>query len=63
MNTEKMKHHIAALKEKHHKLDKQIEVMESAGHFTPAKEADITHLKKEKLRIKDELEQCERKLA
>lgn len=60
MNTEKMKHHIAALKEKHHKLDKQIELMESIGSFD---DADLQHLKKEKLRIKDEIEQCERKLA
>ena len=63
MNNEKMKHHIKALKDKHQKLDKQIQLLEAAGHITPMIEADISYLKKEKLRIKDELEQCERKLV
>ena len=62
MNTEKMKHHIEALREKHRKLDHQIDLMEAAGHFTPAIEADIAHIKKQRLALRDEITECENQL-
>lgn len=50
---EKLAHHITHLREKHDKLDKQIELMESTGSF---EDADLQHFKKQRLAIKDEIE-------
>lgn len=59
MNTEKMKHHIDALQEKHRTLDTQITLMESTGSFD---DADLQQFKKQRLALKDEITECENKL-
>ena len=62
MNTEKIKHHIAALREKHRTLDTQIELIETAGHITPLVEVDLHHFKKQRLELKDEIAMNEAKV-
>ncbi|MBO7332971.1 MAG: YdcH family protein [Alphaproteobacteria bacterium] len=52
MNTEKQEKHLAALKEKHHALDLQIE--EEMSHPAP-NELLIQDLKRQKLKIKEEI--------
>ena len=52
MNTEKMNSHIHALQEKHDTLDKQIAHMEQIGSY---EDADISHLKKLRLSLSDEI--------
>jgi len=52
LTKEKLNHHINHLQEKHAVLDRQIDLMESNGHF---EDADITHLKKKRLAINDEI--------
>ena len=59
MNDEKLKNHIEQLKRKHYNI--QLEINQLIHTHGP--EDEINRLKKEKLRIKDELENCERKLA
>lgn len=46
-------HHFARLFDKHNALDQQISNMEA--HITPGSPVEIENLKKEKLRLKDEL--------
>ena len=59
MNDEKLKNHIEQLKTKHFKIQQEINQL----IHTHGPEDEINRLKKEKLRIKDELENCERKLS
>jgi uncharacterized protein YdcH (DUF465 family) len=59
MTREKLIHHLESLREKHEKLDKQIDLMESNGNYV---DDDLNHLKKKRLSIKDEMEQTNRKL-
>jgi hypothetical protein len=59
MNDEKLKNHIEQLKRKHYNI--QLEINQLIHTHGP--EDEINRLKKEKLRIKDELENCERKLS
>ena len=53
MDKIKIEHHIKHLQEKHDKLNKQIDTLETHGHYT---DQEITELKKKKLHIKDEIE-------
>jgi hypothetical protein len=55
---DKIEHHIAHLQEKHDVLDKQIITEEN--HY--GNHEHISDLKKEKLRLKDEIEQFKSKL-
>jgi hypothetical protein len=59
MSDEKLKNHIEQLKRKHYNI--QLEINQLIHTHGP--EDEINRLKKEKLRIKDELENYERKLA
>ena len=52
MNIEKLKHHLAQLEGKHWKINKDIDLMERTGKYG---DADINHLKKERLQLKDEI--------
>jgi len=58
MNAEKVKHHVEALKKKHADLDKLID--ESYSHYDL--DEFINKLKKEKLALKSEIEEFEKKL-
>ena len=58
MTREKLIHHVEHLKEKHDKLDKQIK--ELYEHHT--NDLTVEKLKKEKLKLKDEIEQTNRKI-
>ena len=59
MNDEKLKNHIEQLKRKHYTI--QLEINQLI--HTRGPDDEIHRLKKEKLRIKDELENCEHKLS
>jgi hypothetical protein len=57
MSNEKLKNHVDVLKKKHYNI--QLEINRLIHTHGP--DDEINRLKKEKLRIKDELENCERK--
>ena len=57
---EKLEHHISHLQEQHAALDKQIDLMESNGHFT---DDELNNLKKKRLSLKDEIEQHKRQIG
>jgi uncharacterized protein YdcH (DUF465 family) len=59
MSKEKLKNHVQQLKSKHTTLQNQIDRLVQ----THGPEHELVQLKKEKLRIKDELEEFERKLV
>lgn len=59
MNTEKMKHHIDALKQKHRKIDAIVESMESVGSYD---DMDLQNFKKQRLALKDEISHFEHQL-
>lgn len=59
MSDEKLKNHIDVLKKRHRTIQQEIDQLIHSHGPTD----EINHLKKEKLRIKDELEKCERKLS
>lgn len=59
MSDEKLKNHIDQLKTKHFRIQQEINQL----IHTHGSDDEIHRLKKEKLRIKDELESCERKRA
>jgi uncharacterized protein len=46
------------LMEKHHEYDRQVEALEAKQALTPQEELEEHRLKKLKLRLKDEMEQC-----
>ena len=52
MNTEKIKHHLTKLEEKHWHLNKDIDLMERSGKYD---DVEIQNLKKERLHLKDEI--------
>jgi hypothetical protein len=58
MNREKLIHHVEHLKEKHDDLDKKIK--ELYEHHTD--DLVVEKLKKEKLKLKDEIEATNRKI-
>ena len=55
---EKLEHHIAHLQEKHDILDKKIWEMDC--HYDESIECH--NLKKQKLKLKDEIEECKKKI-
>jgi hypothetical protein len=59
MSDEKLKNHIEQLKTKHYRIQQEINQL----IHTHGPDDKIHRLKKEKLRIKDELENCEHKLS
>jgi hypothetical protein len=59
MNLEKIKKHIDILEEKHHIIDKQI-ISEMQKYSS---DGLINMLKKQKLKLKDEIEQCKKQLV
>ena len=59
MSNEKLKMHMDTLRNKHYRIQQEINQL----IHTHGPDDEIHRLKKEKLRIKDELENCERKLA
>ena len=58
MQAHKLIHHIEVLKEKHDELDKQIEDL----YAHRADDLKVETLKKQKLKLKDEIQQNETKL-
>ena len=60
MDKNKLEHHIKHLQEKHDKLNKQIDTLETHGHYT---DQEITVLKKKKLHIKDEIQAFKQRMA
>lgn len=58
MNTEKIKLHIVELRNKHSRIQTQI----NEAIYTNRPDEEVNELKKEKLRIKDEIRHFERKL-
>jgi len=59
MNLQKIKKHLNVLEERHHSLDKQIMYeMQSYGN-----DRLVTVMKKQKLKLKDEIEQCKKQLV
>lgn len=59
MSDEKLKNHIEQLKNKHYRIQQEINQLV----HTHGPDDEIHRLKKEKLRIKDELENYEHKLS
>jgi hypothetical protein len=57
---EKLEHHISHLEEQHAALDKQVDLMEQTGNYV---DDDIHLLKKKRLALKDEIEQCRRQIG
>jgi uncharacterized protein YdcH (DUF465 family) len=55
---EKLEHHMDALQEKHDLLDKEIKdaYMDNVG------DVEVEKMKKQKLKLKDEIESCKRKI-
>jgi len=55
---EKLEHHMKALQEKHDILDKEIKdaYMDNVG------DVEVEKMKKQKLKLKDEIELCKRKI-
>lgn len=55
---EKLEHHMKALQEKHDILDKEIKdaYMDNVGDI------EVEKMKKQKLRLKDEIESCKKKI-
>ena len=53
MTKEKLIHHLEALREKHAKIDQEVDLMESTGHFV---DHDLNVLKKQRLILRDEIE-------
>jgi hypothetical protein len=54
VNIEKLKNHVRHLEEQHSELDRRIDQMEATGHYT---DVELSPMKKDRLRIKDEIEQ------
>lgn len=56
---EKLQHHISHLEEQHRVLDKEITELDC--HYDESVECHV--LKKKRLKIRDEIEDCKRKMA
>lgn len=54
MTKEKLINHLEHLREKHAKLNKQIDLMESTQHFV---DEDLNYFKRKRLALRDEIEQ------
>ena len=59
MNSEKIQHHIKHLEELHKNIDNLIK--DSTKHY--GNDAEVTQLKKKKLRLKDEIESFKKQLT
>ena len=59
MDKVKIEHHIKHLQEKHRVIDK--ELIEADKHYEET--VHVTELKKQKLKLKDEIESLKRKIA
>ena len=59
LDSDKIKHHISHLEEKHQALNKQIDTMERTGVYG---DLNIEDLKKQRLHLKDEIEANRNKL-
>ena len=59
MDKVKIEHHIKHLQDKHRVIDK--ELIEADKHYE--ENAHVTDLKKQKLKLKDEIESLKRKIA
>ena len=57
MNKESLQHHIKHLEDKHKEL--KLDLMEADAH---GDELNAQKIKKEKLRIKDEIESCKKRM-
>lgn len=55
---EKLEHHIKHLQEKHDKLDKEIKDM----YIDNTSDLIMEQAKKKKLKLKDQIEECKRKI-
>lgn len=53
-----IEHNLRELEQHHHALDKQIAGLESTGRFD---DAQLQHLKKQKLHLRDQIEELKRK--
>ena len=60
MDKLKIEHHIKQLESLHWKLDKDIDLLERHGKYT---DFEIEVKKKERLRLKDEIENMKQKMA
>jgi len=60
MNLEKIEHHIKHLEDLHWKLNKDIDLMERHGKYT---DFELEKMKKERLKIKDEIETMKQRMA
>lgn len=60
MNTEKIKHHIDALRVKHRKVDEKVIHMEATGSY---EDTELHELKKQRLALKDEITHYEHRLT
>jgi uncharacterized protein YdcH (DUF465 family) len=56
---EKLEHHIAHLQEKHDRLDKEIR----DAYIDNVGDLEVEKMKKQKLRLKDEIESCKKKIS
>ncbi|WP_456397635.1 YdcH family protein [Desulfurobacterium sp.] len=48
-------HHFATLERKHQELDDIIDKLEKKAFLTPTEEAELDRMKKERLRLRDEM--------
>jgi len=48
-------HHFATLERKHQELDDIIDKMEKKAYLTPAEELELEKMKKERLKLRDEM--------
>ena len=55
---EKLEHHIKHLEEKHTQLHKEVR----DAHMDNVSDIEIEKLKKQKLKLKDEIESCKKKI-
>jgi len=60
MDKNKIEHHIKHLEDLHWKINKDIDLLERHGKFT---DFEIEVKKKERLKLKDEIEQLKQKMA
>lgn len=58
-NKEKIEHHISHLEEKVERLKKEV----NAAYIDNVSDLEVEKLKKQKLKLKDEIESCKRQLS
>ena len=60
MTKEKLVHHLEHLREKHGKLDNDIDHMEASGHFV---DYELNNMKRQRLALRDEMETINQKIS